>query len=55
MSGNLQQFSYHCPGLHGEGAVRQKIHRVTFQELFDEPKRVVIPIFQRRYCWDDVR
>lgn len=49
----LKQMSYECPGLHGPDC-RQDICRKTFQDLFDllgESHRLVIPLFQRRYCW----
>ncbi|XP_059079579.1 uncharacterized protein LOC131877800 [Tigriopus californicus] len=49
----LKQMSYECPGLHGPGS-RQDITRKTFQDVFDllgQSHRLVIPLFQRRYCW----
>lgn len=46
----LQQLSYHCPGLHGPGS-RQTIERRTFAQFLYNEKRLIIPLFQRRYCW----
>jgi hypothetical protein len=46
----LQQMSYTCPGLHTPDS-RQEIGRRTFGDLFRDKKRLIIPLFQRRYCW----
>jgi hypothetical protein len=48
--GRLVHLSYTCPGLHEPGA-RQDIARCTFRQLMAEPGRLVVPLFQRRYCW----
>jgi len=45
----LQQFGQPCPGLHGPGS-RQAIRPMTFYELFTN-EQIVIPLFQRAYCW----
>ena len=50
----LRPFEYDCPGLSGPDS-RQKIGRVTFGDFLSCRERIVIPIFQRRYCWDDCR
>ena len=50
----LQPFAYQCPGLIGPES-RQSIGRVTFGDFLKCRQRIVIPIFQRRYCWDDKR
>jgi len=49
---SLAHLIYHCPGLHGKGT-KQDIKRKTFRELFQENGRLIIPLFQRRYCWFD--
>ena len=41
---------YTCPGLHGPGC-EQKIAPMNFEELLDETGRIIIPLFQRSYCW----
>jgi len=47
----LAHLSYHCPGLHGKDN-RQDIKRMTFRQLFNKDKILIIPIIQRRYCWN---
>ena len=43
--------AYECPVLHGEGS-RQDIRRMTFARLLGEDdRRMVVPLFQRAYCW----
>ncbi len=52
----LKQMSYYCPGMHGRES-KQRIERRTFGDFLDSPgetKRVIVPIFQRRYCWEEV-
>ena len=49
---NLQQMSWECPGLHGPGT-RQDIFRQTFAQVFEKYPKLIIPLFQRRYCWTD--
>ena len=44
--------AYECPGLHGEGT-KQRIQPMTFAKLFEEAGKLVIPLFQRAYCWGD--
>eukprot|EP00297_Palpitomonas_bilix_P023798 CAMPEP_0113910244 /NCGR_PEP_ID=MMETSP0780_2-20120614/27404_1 /TAXON_ID=652834 /ORGANISM="Palpitomonas bilix" /LENGTH=523 /DNA_ID=CAMNT_0000906351 /DNA_START=119 /DNA_END=1690 /DNA_ORIENTATION=- /assembly_acc=CAM_ASM_000599 len=47
----LQHFSYQCPGLHGEGS-RQSIYEADLPSFFAPGRpQLVIPLFQRRYCW----
>lgn len=49
--------SYYCPGLHGPGT-KMRVERRTFDNFLLHPKetkRVLIPLFQRRYCWEDSR
>ena len=50
----LEPFAWNCPGLSGPES-RQNIGRVTFGDFLNCRQRIVIPIFQRRYCWDDKR
>ena len=50
----LKPFAWNCPGLSGPES-RQDIYRQTFGDFFQRRRRVVIPIFQRRYCWDPTR
>ncbi len=56
----LKQMSYLCPGLHGPES-RQRVERRTFGDFLENgstPKRdqrLLIPLFQRRYCWDSKR
>eukprot|EP00026_Physarum_polycephalum_P006056 Phypoly_transcript_06097.p1 GENE.Phypoly_transcript_06097~~Phypoly_transcript_06097.p1 ORF type:complete len:502 (+),score=75.42 Phypoly_transcript_06097:124-1629(+) len=47
----LQHFSYTCPGLHGAGS-HTRVQRMSFEQLFSSPMRVIIPLFQRSYCWN---
>ena len=49
---SLQQMSYRCPGLHGPGT-RQDISRQTFAQVFEKYPKLIIPLFQRRYCWTE--
>merc|ERR1712156_883577 len=49
---NLQQMSWECPGLHGPGT-RQDIFRQTFAQVLEKYPKLIIPLFQRRYCWTD--
>ena len=57
---HLKQMSYLCPGLHGPDS-RQNIQRKTFGDFLTEMSdsktgsRLIIPLFQRRYCWDETR
>jgi hypothetical protein len=49
----LQHFSYSCPGLTGPGA-HSDIAMKDFghETLLSRPQPLVIPLFQRRYCWE---
>jgi len=49
--GSLAHLSWLCPGMHGKES-RQTILRRTFRQLFQEDKRLIIPLIQRRYCWN---
>ena len=49
---SLEQMSYRCPGLHGPGT-RQEIFRQTFAQLLERYPKLIIPLFQRRYCWTE--
>ena len=49
---SLKQLSYSCPGLQGPGT-RQDIFRQTFAQVFENYPRLIIPLFQRRYCWTE--
>merc|ERR1712126_684577 len=55
LSGNkndpLSHLSYFCPGLHGKDN-RQDVKRMTFRQLLTRDKTLIIPIIQRRYCWN---
>ena len=46
--------SYECPGLHGPGT-KQDIFRRTFGDFFNQfnKYKLIIPLFQRRYCWNE--
>lgn len=49
----LAHFSYTCPGIHDAGS-KMLVERWTFSRLLN-PKsamHVVIPLFQRAYCWN---
>merc|ERR1712218_715898 len=48
---SLAHLSWLCPGMHGKGS-RQTIVRRTFRQLFQSEKRLIIPLIQRRYCWN---
>jgi len=48
----LQQMSWECPGLHGPGT-RQDISRQTFAQVLEKYPKLIIPLFQRRYCWKE--
>ena len=48
----LHQLSWECPGLHGKGT-RQDISRQTFAQVFEKYPKLIIPLFQRRYCWQE--
>lgn len=49
----LAHGTYLCPGLHGKGAVRQDVQRKSFADLLAGASRLVIPAFQRSYCWHE--
>jgi len=51
LSNSIDHLSYYCPGLHDK-TNRQDIKRMTFRQLFSLRKRLIIPIVQRRYCWN---
>ena len=51
---NLEQMSYRCPGLHGPGT-RQDISRQTFAQVLEKYPKLIIPLFQRRYCWTEIQ
>ena len=42
---------FEISGLHGKDN-RQDIKRMTFRQLFNKDKILIIPIIQRRYCWN---
>jgi hypothetical protein len=50
----LKPFAYNCPGL-SDPESRLTIGRLTFGDFFKSRDRIVVPIFQRRYCWDKSR
>ena len=47
----LQQMSYRCPGLHGSDT-KMDVSRKSFAKVFNYSK-LIIPLFQRRYCWQE--
>ena len=49
---SLEQMSYECPGLHGPGT-RQDIFIQTFAQVLERYPKLIIPLFQRRYCWTE--
>ena len=49
---NLTQMGWECPGLHGPGT-RQDIYRQTFAQVLEKYPKLIIPLFQRRYCWTE--
>jgi hypothetical protein len=51
---SLKHMSYQCPGLSGPGC-RMCIEPWSFDKLLSIPVPIVIPIFQRRYCWTKVQ
>jgi len=50
----LAQMSYRCPGLHGPGT-NQDISRQTFAQVLEKYPKLIIPLFQRRYCWTEIQ
>ena len=46
----MKHFAYSCPGLSGPGS-RMCIEPRSFDVLLSCPYPIIIPIFQRRYCW----
>jgi len=38
--------------MHGKGS-KQEIKRMTFRQLLTQSRRLLIPLYQRRYCWAD--
>ena len=50
----LRHLSYTCPGLAGPD-VRMCIEPRSFAAYFSCPYPVVIPVFQRRYCWPETQ
>ena len=53
-SNTLKHMSYSCPGLSGPD-VRMCIEPRSFDAYLSCPYPIVIPIFQRRYCWPEVQ
>jgi len=51
-SAQISHLSYFCPGLHGPGT-KSDIARKCFEDLLQGEQRYIIPIIQRRYCWDN--
>ena len=50
---SLDHLVYKCPGLYGKDS-KQIILRKTFRQLLKETNgRLIIPLFQRRYCWNE--
>jgi hypothetical protein len=41
---------YHCPLLHGKTAAKASLDKHCFASLFAR-RQLVLPLFQRRYCW----
>ena len=51
--GALSHLSYMCPGLHGPGT-RTDVTMVKFEAVFGPlAPPILIPLFQRTYCWED--
>lgn len=48
----MKHFAYQCPGLHGPGS-RMLIEPRSFAQVLSGDTAVVIPLFQRAYCWKD--
>eukprot|EP00605_Chrysophyceae_sp_TOSAG23-4_P000312 GSChrysophyteH1.ASY1.ANO1.357.1 assembled CDS len=48
----MKHFAYSCPGLSGSSC-RMRIEPVSFKDLFSLVNPIVIPIFQRCYCWSE--
>jgi hypothetical protein len=44
--------SYLCPGLHDVGS-KSNVQILSFSSLFTPLSHFTIPLFQRRYCWDE--
>ena len=42
--------AYYCPGLHGPDC-KQRIEPMTFEKYLQSTPRLVIPLFQRSFCW----
>ena len=42
--------AYFCPGLHGPDC-RQRIEPMSFEKYLQTTGRLIIPLFQRSYCW----
>lgn len=49
----LQHGAYHCPGLHGPES-RMSVFPMSFAKLLGGEAQVIIPLFQRTYCWTEV-
>jgi len=47
-SSDLSHLNYVCPGLDN-----LEITRKNFKDILQEEGKLIIPIIQRRYCWDD--
>eukprot|EP00286_Rhodomonas_abbreviata_P022789 CAMPEP_0181311452 /NCGR_PEP_ID=MMETSP1101-20121128/13145_1 /TAXON_ID=46948 /ORGANISM="Rhodomonas abbreviata, Strain Caron Lab Isolate" /LENGTH=720 /DNA_ID=CAMNT_0023418185 /DNA_START=238 /DNA_END=2396 /DNA_ORIENTATION=+ len=50
----IQHLSYGCPGLTGAGS-RMLVEPRTFHQVFTNGHHIVIPLFQRAYCWGDAQ
>lgn len=49
----LAHLSFHCPGLHGAGACKQEVGRISFGDILKPGGPLLrIPPFQRAYCWN---
>ena len=47
----VEHFAYECPGLHDKGA-RTLVEKRDVKTLIMSSPHIVIPMFQRAYCWD---
>ena len=46
----MAHMQYMCPGLHGPEC-RQRIEPMSFEKYLTTSGRLIIPLFQRAYCW----
>lgn len=54
-SQSLNHLQFHWPGQTGGGRQHLDVKPMLYHDLLSSKYRIVIPLFQRRYCWSEVQ